>query len=80
MSLLSQTHAAFQASDMSVVKEERFVFKTEWYDKQAALIREYLLTYYPKDCTAEMVSYFWKIVFSPAIQMFSTTSKIEECS
>ena len=33
MSLLSQTHAAFQASDMSVVKEERFVFKTEWYDK-----------------------------------------------
>ena len=56
MSLLSQTHQAFQASDMSVVKEERFVFKTEWYDKQAALIREYLLTYYPKDCTAEMVS------------------------
>ena len=56
MSLLSQTHAAFQASDMSVVKEERFVFKTEWYDKQAALIREYLLTYYPKDSTAEMVS------------------------
>jgi len=52
----SQTHAAFKASDMSVVKEERFVFKTEWYDKQAALIREYLLTYYPKDCTAEMVS------------------------
>lgn len=54
MSNLSQTHAAFQASDMSIVKEERFVFKTEWYDKQAALIREYLLTYYPKDSTAEM--------------------------
>ena len=58
MSGLSQTHAAFQASDMSIVKEERFVFKTEWYDKQAALIREYLLTYYPKDSTAEMVSKF----------------------
>ena len=58
MSGLSQTHAAFQASDMSIVKEERFVFKTEWYDKQAALIREYLLTYYPKDSTAEMVSEF----------------------
>ena len=58
MSQLSQTHAAFQASDMSIVKEERFVFKTEWYDKQAALIREYLLTYYPKDSTAEMVSDF----------------------
>lgn len=53
---LSQTHAAFGAADMSVVKEERFVFNTEWYDAQAALIRNYLLTYYPKDTTAEMVS------------------------
>ena len=59
----SQTHAAFQASDMSVVKEERFVFKTEWYDKQAALIREYLLTYYPKDSTAEMVSQYSNYLF-----------------
>ena len=64
MSNLSQTHAAFQASDMSVVKEERFVFKTEWYDKQAALIREYLLTYYPKDMTAEMVSILFNSDFS----------------
>jgi len=66
---------------MSVVKEERFVFKTEWYDKQAALIREYLLTYYPKDCTAEMVSISINFfIFSPAIQMFSMISKTEECS
>jgi len=43
---------------MSVVKEERYVFKTEWFDKQAALIRGYLFTFYPKDCTAEMVSNF----------------------
>ena len=42
---------------MSVVKEERYVFKTEWYDKQASLIREYLLTFYPKDSTAEMVRF-----------------------
>ena len=55
---VSQTHAAFKAADMHIVKEERFVFKTEWYDKQAALIREYLLTYYPADCTAEMVGIF----------------------
>lgn len=39
------------------MKEERYVFKTEWYDKQADLIREYLFTFYPKDNTAEMVSY-----------------------
>ena len=63
MSILSQTHQAFQGADMSVVKEERFVFKTEWYDKQAALIREYLLTYYPKDCTAEMVSNYRTPIF-----------------
>ena len=61
---VSQTHSAFMASDMTVVKEERFVFKTEWYDKQAALIREYLLTFYPKDCTAEMVSIFSTIRLS----------------
>ena len=53
----SQTHAAFLASDMSVVKEERYVFKTEWFDKQASLIREYLLTFYPKDSTVEMVRF-----------------------
>mmetsp|Transcript_2521 Transcript_2521/g.4239 ORF Transcript_2521/g.4239 Transcript_2521/m.4239 type:complete len:106 (-) Transcript_2521:903-1220(-) len=39
---------------MTVVKEERYVFKSEWFDKQADLIREYLLTFYPKDNTAEM--------------------------
>ena len=53
---MSQTHAAFQASDMSVVKEEKYVFKSEWFEKQAELIREYLLTFYPKDGSIEMVS------------------------
>lgn len=53
---VSQTHSAFQASNMSVVKEERYVFKSEWFDKQAELIRSYLFTFYPKDCSAEMVS------------------------
>ena len=56
---MSQTHAAFKAADMSVVKEERYVFKVDWFDKQAALIRQYLLTFYPTDCSAEMVSYFF---------------------
>jgi len=56
MSLVSQTHASFQQKDLDVVKEERYVFETEWYDAQADLIRKYLLTFYPKDQTAEMVS------------------------
>ena len=54
---MSQTHAAFRESDMSVVKEERYVFKVDWFDKQADLIRQYLLTFYPGDASAEMVSY-----------------------
>jgi hypothetical protein len=53
---MSQSHSAFQNTDLSVVKEERFVFKTEWFDKQAELLRPYLFTFYPKDCSAEMVS------------------------
>ena len=56
MSLISQSHTSFQKSDMTVVKEERFVFESEWFDAQAELIRKYLLTYYPKDRTCEMVS------------------------
>ena len=34
--------------------EERYVVKTEWYDPQASLLREYQLTFYPKDNTIEM--------------------------
>ena len=56
MATISQSHSSFQNNDLTVVKEERFVFETEWYDAQASLIRKYLLTYYPKDNTAEMVS------------------------
>lgn len=40
---------------MDYVKEDRFVFECEWFDAQADLIRKYLLTYYPKDATTEMV-------------------------
>jgi hypothetical protein len=54
--MMSQSHSAFQNTDLSVVKEERFVFKTEWFDKQAELLRPYLFTFYPKDQSAEMVS------------------------
>lgn len=56
MATISQAHASFVPGDLGVVKEERFVFECEWYDTQASLIRKYLLTFYPKDSTAEMVS------------------------
>ena len=39
---------------MEQVGEERYVFEVEWNDAQAALIRKYLFTYYPKDKTIEM--------------------------
>ena len=42
---------------MSRANEERYVFETEWYDIQAALIRKYLFTFYPTDNTIEMVSH-----------------------
>ena len=40
---------------MEQVQEERYVFQTEWFDKQADLIRNYLLTFYPRDNSIEMV-------------------------
>jgi len=36
--------------------EERYVFECEWFDEQADLIRKYLLTYFPRNQTIEMVS------------------------
>ena len=58
---ISQTHSSFIQKDLQVVKEERFVFKVEWFDQAASLIRDYLLTFYPKDSTAEMVSDSFKL-------------------
>ena len=40
---------------MEQVKEERYVFKVDWFDKQADLIRNYLLTFYPSDNSIDMV-------------------------
>ena len=48
------------------VQEDRFVFETDWHDAQADLIRKYLLTYYPRDGTIEMVSNIvWIQKFGP---------------
>jgi len=69
MATISQNHASYTQGDLSVVKEERFVFECEWYDSQASLIRKYLLTFYPKDSTAEMVSYLYSLI----VLLVSTT-------
>ena len=41
---------------MEQVQEDRYVFQVEWFDKQADLIRNYLLTFYPGDGSIDMVS------------------------
>ena len=41
---------------MEQVQEERYVFSVDWYDKQADLVRSYLLTFYPSDNSIDMVS------------------------
>lgn len=60
---------------MSVVKEERFAFKTEWFDKQASLIRSYLFTFYPKDCSAEMYDLKNKRMFMKRMSVGALSTK-----
>lgn len=38
-------------------KDDRFVFLVEWFDTAASLVRQYQLSYYPKDDTIEMVNF-----------------------
>jgi hypothetical protein len=65
MSLIGST-----ARNLDVVKEERYVFEAEWFDKAASLIRPYLLTFYPKDNTIEMVGKIYKtLTFCFALSM-----------
>jgi len=36
------------------IKEERYVFETEWYDQQADIIRKHRLFFFPLDNSIEM--------------------------
>jgi len=36
------------------IKEERYVFETEWYDPQADVVRHYRLLFFPGDVSIEM--------------------------
>ena len=57
---------------MSKAGEERYVFESEWYDQQAALIRKYLFTFFPSDQTIEMVilSFFLDYAINMIYQNF----------
>lgn len=43
----------FQAE---ISKIEKLSFLAQWYDPEASIVREFLLYYFPSDCTVEMVS------------------------
>lgn len=43
----------FQAE---VSKVEKLSFLSQWFDPEASIVREFLLYYFPSDCTVEMVS------------------------
>jgi nucleoside-diphosphate kinase len=57
------------------VKEERYVFKTEWFDKQAELLRPYLFTFFPKDCSAEMYDLKQRRMFMKRMAVTGVTVK-----
>jgi len=57
--------------------EERYVFECEWFDEQADLIRKYLLTYFPRNQTIEMVSLS---SVQPCVCERSSTSRPARCS
>jgi len=51
------------------VAEDRFVFIVEWYDAAASLIRNYNLTFYPKQNAIEMYDLKNKRVFLKKTEM-----------
>ena len=56
------------------IKEERYVFETEWYDQQADVIRKYRLFFYPLTNSIEMwdkktQSVFLKRIEAPNLKL-----------
>ena len=50
------------------VRDERYVFETEWYDQQADVIRIYRLFFWPVDNSVEMFDKKMSRVFLKRIQ------------
>lgn len=55
------------------IKDERYVFETEWYDPQADLVRHYRLFYFPGDNTVEMYDKKVQKVFLKRVEMPGVT-------
>ena len=51
------------------IKEERYVFETEWYDQQADIIRYYRLFFFPGDNSVEMYDKKMNRVFLKRIEL-----------
>jgi len=51
------------------IKEERYVFETEWYDQQADIIRQYRLFFFPTDNSIEMYDKKMNRVFLKRIEV-----------
>lgn len=58
------------------IKEERYVFETEWYDQQADILRYYRLFFYPTDNSVEMYDKKMNRVFLKRIEV--PTLKLSE--
>ena len=57
------------AMNRAPVRDERYVFETEWYDQQADIVRYYRLFFFPVDNSIEMYDIKMNRVFLKRIQM-----------
>jgi len=51
------------------IKDERYVFETEWYDPQADIVRYYRLFYFPLDQTIEMYDKKMQRIFLKRVEV-----------
>lgn len=51
------------------IKEERYVFETQWYDQQADVVRDYRLFFFPLDNSIEMYDKKMARVFLKRIEV-----------
>ena len=60
--------------------EEKYGFTVEWFDNQAAMVREYTLTFYPRTQQIEMVIRFWcRLLQFYWYFVYSMTPKTRKC-
>ena len=57
------------------IKDERYVFETEWYDPQADIVRHYRLFYFPSDNSIEMYDKKMSRIFLKRVECAGITLK-----